>query len=222
MLRVNQTILVASLCIIGFTGGVLVTQVSQEHWNEVKLAFNRSDYLYQSQNHQWLKRVELEAIRSLGWHDLLPESERSLLQHYQNQTELPFEQQFSLALEASTDENYKAALYSINIVEALLDKPVSISGFIVPVETDEDRAILSFFLVPYYGACIHYPPPPPNQMLYAQLETGFHLETINQAYTLTGRLTRGPFEDPLGTSAYLIEVATIKPFQQQPDDFRQH
>ena len=45
-----------------------------------------------------------------------------------------------------------------------------------------------FFLVPYFGACLHMPPPPPNQIIFAQLEQGFDELDITKAYLLKGVL----------------------------------
>jgi hypothetical protein len=45
---------------------------------------------------------------------------------------------------------------------------VRLPGFIVPLEDFQDRA-KEFLLVPYFGACVHLPPPPPNQMIYVTM-----------------------------------------------------
>lgn len=45
---------------------------------------------------------------------------------------------------------------------------VKVPGFIVPLE-DWASSVTEFLLVPYVGACIHTPPPPPNQMVYVQM-----------------------------------------------------
>ena len=42
------------------------------------------------------------------------------------------------------------------------------------------------------------------------------------AYQFNGNLSRSLFEDPMGTSAYELEVASVQPFFGQPDDFRTH
>jgi hypothetical protein len=45
---------------------------------------------------------------------------------------------------------------------------VKIPGFIVPLDNRPDGRVQEFFLVPYFGACIHVPPPPPNQIVYVK------------------------------------------------------
>ena len=54
-------------------------------------------------------------------------------------------------------------------LKALDGKRVVIAAFIVPLEDDMQRAD-EFLLVPYFGACVHTPPPPPNQMVYVKMK----------------------------------------------------
>ena len=54
---------------------------------------------------------------------------------------------------------------------ALAGKLVKIPGFTVPLE-DWASSATEFLLVPYVGACIHTPPPPPNQLVYIEMEGG--------------------------------------------------
>lgn len=56
-------------------------------------------------------------------------------------------------------------------LEALNGKPVKIPGFMVPLE-DNQRDVVEFLLVPNAQACIHVPPPPPNQMIYVKMKKG--------------------------------------------------
>jgi hypothetical protein len=59
---------------------------------------------------------------------------------------------------------------------ATLDgKMVRIPGFMVPLE-DNQKKVKEFLLVPSPQACIHVPPPPPNQMVLIEMQnedTGF-------------------------------------------------
>ena len=54
---------------------------------------------------------------------------------------------------------------------ALDGKLVKIPGFTVPLE-DFASSATEFLLVPYVGACIHTPPPPPNQLVYIEMDEG--------------------------------------------------
>lgn len=54
------------------------------------------------------------------------------------------------------------------VVEELNGKHVRMPGYLLPLEVDGTR-VTEFFLVPYVGACIHVPPPPPNQIVHVML-----------------------------------------------------
>jgi hypothetical protein len=54
-----------------------------------------------------------------------------------------------------------------SIVEELNGQLVRIPGYLLPLEISGTK-ITEFLLVPYVGACIHVPPPPPNQIIYVK------------------------------------------------------
>lgn len=173
-----------------------------------------------------VSRTQQMPLYSLAWSSLIPESEKQILQKYQTQTQpqtaLEFGDQLILSIEASTDKDYISAMQSSNTVEYVDGRYVSISGFIVPIDFSGDKKLNDIFIVPYFGACLHFPPPPPNQMIFAQLSSQFTNFDITQAYTIKGILRREMFDDKLGSAAYSIEVSMIELYFGEPDDFRQH
>ncbi|MGD2119698.1 MAG: DUF3299 domain-containing protein, partial [Chromatiales bacterium] len=62
-------------------------------------------------------------------------------------------------------DKLKALWKEAPVVPELEGQRVKLPGFVVPLEMETDR-IEQFLLVPYYGACIHVPPPPSNQSIY--------------------------------------------------------
>ena len=76
----------------------------------------------------------------------------------------------------------------------------------VPLEQNDEREVTAFFIVPYFGACLHMPPPPPNQILYVQYEEGIALEALQQPFWFEGTLTVALNENALGTSAYTLNI----------------
>lgn len=58
------------------------------------------------------------------------------------------------------------------VVDQLDGRNVRIPGFLLPLGY-EDEKVTEFLLVPVVGACIHVPPPPPNQIVHVQYEQGF-------------------------------------------------
>lgn len=181
-----------------------------------------SEAVYVSENQSLVKRAREMKSHLLKWGELLPPTEMTLLRKYQIDRMAMLDNQFEIALKAANDDEYKSSLVSTHTVDTFFGEVVAISGFIVPLEVNEKQQVTQFFFVPYFGACIHYPPPPPNQIIYSRLEGGLDDININQAYTLTGVLRGGLFEDPAGTSAYILEIAEIHEYFGEPDDVRQH
>jgi hypothetical protein len=168
-----------------------------------------------------IKHKQIEASR-ISWEAMMPPAERQIIEQYQQPTAMNLAEQILLSLNASTDEAYRDAMFSTNVVEELLGQLSIISGFIVPLELGNQQQLSSFFLVPYFGACTHYPPPPPNQMIFVRVDSPMRMPDINIAYTVTGVLKQGLYEDMLGTSAYQFDLISIQTFAGQPDDFRLH
>jgi hypothetical protein len=86
----------------------------------------------------------------------------------------------------------------------LADQEVRIPGFIVPLELDDAGKVTEFFLVPYFGACIHVPPPPPNQMVYVVMDRGISLDSMYAAYWITGKMSTKSRTTALGAAAYVL------------------
>jgi len=51
---------------------------------------------------------------------------------------------------------------------------IRLPGYLLPLEI-ENRKVTEFLLVPWVGACIHTPPPPPNQIVHVKLAKGFDI-----------------------------------------------
>jgi len=111
-----------------------------------------------------------------------------------------------------SDEVYEQALKSTNIIDTMNGKNVRIPGFIVPVEFIGEKQVSTFFLVPYFGACLHMPPPPPNQIIYIETEKGITLESLYEPVWISGKLSTELFEDEVATSAYTMKMATLEPY----------
>ena len=97
------------------------------------------------------------------------------------------------------------------IVESLNGKLVKIPGFVVPLEGD-NQATTEFLLVPYFGACIHVPPPPANQIVYVTFSTAVAIDNLYDAVWVTGTLTTKRWQGDLATVGYSLEGMTISPY----------
>ena len=89
--------------------------------------------------------------------------------------------------------NYKTGEMPASIKQ-LIGKSVKIPGFAVPLEGDDGFDYINeFLLVPYFGACIHVPPPPPNQVIHVILEEPVHFEKLSFAIWITGIMEIGEY-----------------------------
>ena len=92
-------------------------------------------------------------------------------------------------------------------------KIVKLPGFVVPLQIDA-KAVQEFLLVPYYGACIHVPPPPANQMVHVVTDKkrAFKGELFDAVW-VTGRITVDRLSSDLGDAGYRIEATGIEPYE---------
>lgn len=97
-------------------------------------------------------------------------------------------------------------------VPALDGRQVRLPGFIVPLESDEGGLISEFLLVPYFGACIHVPPPPPNQLVYVTLEEPFNLVSLQQPYWIEGTLRVEAYSSEVADSHYTMQGERISKY----------
>ena len=87
--------------------------------------------------------------------------------------------------------NYKTGEMPESI-RKLMGKPVKIPGFAVPLEGDDGfEYVKEFLLVPTFGACIHVPPPPPNQVIHVILDKSVHFEKLLYAVWINGIIEIG-------------------------------
>jgi hypothetical protein len=100
----------------------------------------------------------------------------------------------------------------IQVVHAFDDKRVRIPGFVVPLDFQATE-VTEFLLVPYFGACIHVPPPPPNQIVYVTVEEGFAVPEMYDPVYVTGIMSTQPTTTELADIAYWIKADRIEPYE---------
>ena len=71
---------------------------------------------------------------------------------------------------------------------ALNGAQVRIPGYVLPLEFEGTR-VREFLLVPYVGACIHVPAPPPNQMVFVRTASGFEIPELYAPVWVEGTMT---------------------------------
>jgi uncharacterized protein len=113
-------------------------------------------------------------------------------------------------------ESGPAAQQSLDFTvnRALEGQTVAIPGFIVPLDLDPSGSLAEFLLVPYVGACIHVPPPPPNQVVLVTLRQHIAPVSPYSAFWVTGRMEVSTTHSALAITAYTLRAESIRPYEQ--------
>ena len=141
--------------------------------------------------------IAVAEVREIEWMDLMPEEEAEAWLDDQSGV------QHSGAGPANTFQ-------SETTVGELDGQQLRLPGFVVPVETTAEGKLKEFFLVPYFGACIHVPPPPANQIIYGRLEEPVDMVNIWDAFWMEGTLNIEDVSNETADSAYTMEVDTLE------------
>jgi len=97
----------------------------------------------------------------------------------------------------------------------MVGQKVRIPGFVVPLEDSKD-GLKEFLLVPYFGACIHSPPPPANQIIYVLPQTPAKGFRSMDAVWISGVLKIERSDSYMGAASYRIEAQYVMPYQARP------
>ncbi len=159
-----------------------------------------------------------EDYKALEWTDLLPEEDLKKMEALPEISHEGGEMAASSPLNQGYSNQDPAAaawnevLQSANVKAELNKKKVKVPGFIVPVEYDAEQNVTAFFLVPYFGACIHVPPPPPNQIIYVTNKQPIKADMIYSPFWISGTLTTDSMRHDLANSAYSMKADKIEEY----------
>jgi len=97
------------------------------------------------------------------------------------------------------------------VIKELDGKPVTMHGYVAILDGDISH-VKSFLLVPYFGACIHSPPPPSNQVVYVHVPgQGIPFNNWEGYVSVSGTLVVTQTDSELGTAGYQMQADIIKP-----------
>jgi len=91
-------------------------------------------------------------------------------------------------------------------------KKVKLPGYIIPFDVTSD-GVTTFMLVPYVGACIHTPPPPPNQLVFVRTATPWPSESMWDAVWVSGRLSAKPLSTQIADVGYEIVADKVEMYE---------
>ena len=90
---------------------------------------------------------------------------------------------------------------------------IRIAGFVVPLENQRNQ-ITEFLLVPYFGACIHVPPPPANQLIHAFPAKPLKDVQTMQAVWVSGTMETIASDTSMGRSGYRMKAELVAPYKK--------
>ncbi len=149
-------------------------------------------------------------VKRIGWEDLMPEGEEErLAQMYQAQMSMLYS---GAGIAEGSAGDVATQIGTFNTVKELNGKKIRIPGYTVPFEYGADAQIKEFLLVPYFGACIHAPPPPPNQTVFVMADKPIKMKDLAQAVWIEGTIHTQTQESDLADAAYTITLTAIEEY----------
>ena len=137
----------------------------------------------------------------LSWKDLAPGSETTVVQRLRNGGLV---QHGELSEPADADKGAQ-------LTSEYNGQRVRIPGYLVPLKFEEGQ-VLSALLVPYVGACIHIPPPPPNQLVLLSPKKPYETDTLFEPVWALGVFSTNQSDTYLAKVGYEITAAEISPY----------
>lgn len=91
-------------------------------------------------------------------------------------------------------------------------KSVRVPGFMVPLE-DNVKTVKEFLLVPSPQACIHVPPPPPNQMVLIEMDPKAEAQVAFGPIWVYGKLRLHSKRHMYGEASFTLDGMHIEPYR---------
>ena len=149
-------------------------------------------------------------FREITWDDLIPTDWKpeAFLADLKLDELQDADPRASEAMQRMRDEWNRAP-----VVERLAGARVRIPGFVVPLETDGEQ-IREFLLVPYFGACVHVPPPPANQLIHVTpdkpVPAGWNMLPV----WVEGVMAVGRVDSEMGVAGYQLRGIKVEEYEE--------
>jgi len=156
------------------------------------------------------------AYQEIGWEDLRPDNEKEIDQttYYKS---LEISDDWYLDEEEQSGRGvYSGAppqASSTEVISKFNGKSIRLPGYVVPLEFESENLVSKFFLVPYFGACFHRPPPPPNQIVYVSSAEPFEYESIYDPVWVMGIIKTEQTGNDIATSSYVMDLHQLEPYE---------
>ncbi len=149
-------------------------------------------------------------MREISWDDLIPTdwNPEAFLAELDLDALEDADPRASAAMQRMREEWDRAP-----VVERLAGARVRIPGFVVPLETAGEQ-IREFLLVPYFGACVHVPPPPANQLIHVipdkPLPAGWNMLPV----WVEGLMAVGRVDSEMGVAGYQLRGTRVEEYKE--------
>ncbi len=143
-------------------------------------------------------RAVAESARVIAWDDLIPPG-------------VPYSEIVG-AGDIDAVKDTWSPVFDENGAKLNLDldgKTIKMPGYIIPLESGSE-GVTEFVLVPYVGACIHVPPPPPNQLVFVTSSVPWPSNQLWDAVWVTGTLSARMQSTNLGDIGYELSANAIE------------
>lgn len=151
-----------------------------------------------------------QETRELTWSEMIPEGAPP-----QPLQQAPLHDLSQLADALAAETGPAAAQQSPDapVVQALHGQRIRLPGYIVPLDVTEEGRVTEFLFVPFFGACIHVPPPPSNQIVHVTSELGVLMDALYQPFWIEGRLRVESISSEMGSAGYRMQAEKIYPYE---------
>lgn len=144
--------------------------------------------------------------REITWDDLAapipPEIEEQMdVFFYSNPPDGLSEEEWQMEFEKIQKQAYP-------VVQNMDGEVIRIPGYVVPIDL-EANSVREFLLVPYLGACIHVPPPPPNQVIYVKSKEDYEIDDLFDPVWVTGKIRIGSTSTDLAEASYILNADEV-------------
>lgn len=138
----------------------------------------------------------------IDWPDLIPPEVGSI---YRGIASMGVVEHGALSVIPGAEEAFTAVTDKFN------GKRVKMPGFIIPLD-DGVEGVREILLAPFVGACIHVPPPPPNQLVYVKARTPYRDAGLFDPVWVTGIMSTAAQSTELADVGYMLDADTIEPY----------
>lgn len=187
----------------------------------------------------WASDAVTKSVKTVEWTDLIPAEDLRLLESIPQidhdslsdeelsadsnsntlRPQSSFENQQPQAFDDSAgnsnkERTWKDALVSTRVRPEFNNQRIRLGAYISPIEWNDKQVTTEFFVVPYFGACIHVPPPPPNQIIYVHYPKGLKLDDLYMPFWVEGTIKIEITEKDIGDSSYTMTNVVLSEYTE--------